>query len=429
MVVVKINRKKENIMKNIIRVLNVLVLCFSVQVWAEYVHLTWEDDPKTTMTVNWQDSKQVEGKVKYGLEKESLEKEAAVRVEKVKDIEVLRGQMIEISNEIFKRDVKTEKGSINVYKAKLTDLKPGTKYYYLIESEGKDINSFTTAPEGKENFTFIAGGDGGGSKTTAELLKVAARFRPKFFIYAGDMVGGAAATAGSWNAAFKSFLPYSLSMPIMPTPGNHDSDDDLEFTNYQARFALPQKSGSVFNYSFDYGNCHFASTLASGTSFSDERLTKTAAWLEEDLRAADPAKFKIVFAHTPVLSSGWHAGSDKVKDLFAPIFDKYRVDLYIDGHDHGYERSKPVNFTKSAEAAQLSYKDGTCYLVSGGLGSQFRQFAGSWSTAKLIQADKNHYPPDRFYFIKIEVTEDKLNIQAIGKEGQVLDDFNIEKKN
>ncbi|OGF51609.1 MAG: hypothetical protein A2044_07445 [Candidatus Firestonebacteria bacterium GWA2_43_8] len=387
-----------------------LFFCFCMQVQGRNLHLTWEDDPKTTMTLNWQDSDKKESKVKYGLTAKVLDKTADARVEKIANIGTVK--------EKNKRK-KVDKGFLYIYKAKLSDLKPSTQYYYLVESEGSDVHTFTTAPEGNDNFTFIAGGDNcGNNKPVAELIKMAQRFNPRFFIHNGDILAPAD-DVGDWNDFFKALLPLGFSMPIMPTPGNHDQDDDSDFKNYLARFALPQAKDAGLNYSFDYGNVHFVSALAAAQApLSISKLSSTASWLAKDL-ASTKKKYKIVYAHAPLVSSGDHGIDEKAKSLFTPIFDKYHVDLYINGHDHGYERSKPVNFTLAEESAQKTYKEGTCYLVTGGMGAPFYDFGGDWWTAKLI--------PQVHHLVRVDVSEEKLHIQTLDKGGQILDDFNIEK--
>ncbi|OGF50385.1 MAG: hypothetical protein A2231_02510 [Candidatus Firestonebacteria bacterium RIFOXYA2_FULL_40_8] len=416
-------------MKKIIYLAGVLVFCFCFQLRAEYTHLTWEDDPKTSMTVIWQKSEKIDGKVKYGLEKENLDQTVTARMETVKDIETERKKRIETEKEIFFRDVKTEKGLVYIYKAKLSGLKAGTQYFYSIEGDSKGINTFTTAPEGDANFTFIAGGDSGDNNTMlVQLMRAIQRYRAKFFLHAGDMAHEAADSAKIWNEFLISIQPFSFSMPVMPTPGNHDGDEDPEFVNYLARFALPKGKDNGLNYSFNYGNCHFVSLFASETKVSTDKYSKTAVWLEEDLRLANSARYKIVFAHAPLFSTGDHGSDEKARELFAPLFDKYRVNLYIDGHDHGYERSKSINYTVSKKSAQTSYKNGTCYVVAAGLASAYRKVRGDWWTAKSMQRDSKGNNKDKHYIMKIDVTDDKLKVQAIGDDGKALDDFDLPKR-
>jgi hypothetical protein len=56
----------------------------------------------------------------------------------------------------------------------------------------------------------------------------------------------------------------------------------------------------------------------------------------------------------------------EVRKVLEPLFSKHHANLVISGHDHLYERSKPISLLKSRKAPVGSYKEGTCYVVSGG---------------------------------------------------------------
>ncbi len=67
-------------------------------------------------------------------------------------------------------------------------------------------------------------------------------------------------------------------------------------------------------------------------------------WLEEVMqsRAYKKAKFKVVLMHIPPFYSGdWH-GTMHCRELFNPVFNKYRVDMVISGHTHKHGVHPPV---------------------------------------------------------------------------------------
>merc|ERR1712217_38153 len=77
------------------------------------------------------------------------------------------------------------------------------------------------------------------------------------------------------------------------------------------------------------------------------------SWLEKDLstfRKRSPMGWLVVIGHKPMYSSapgytvlGQPSGeSAKIQTAFEPFFKKYAVDLYLAGHQHGYERTAPV---------------------------------------------------------------------------------------
>ena len=61
----------------------------------------------------------------------------------------------------------------------------------------------------------------------------------------------------------------------------------------------------------------------------------------------------VVQMHQCVMSSSSDNGCDKgIREIWKPLFDQYQVDLVVNGHDHDYERSQPVNgYTPAAGQA------------------------------------------------------------------------------
>ena len=111
-------------------------------------------------------------------------------------------------------------------------------------------------------------------------------------------------------------------------------------------------------------------------------------WLEADLAAAsvDPSiDWIIVGGHRPLYSS--HSGlssngipiadSYRAQQAFESLFHQYGVDVYFDGHVHGYERTYPVYQSEVfGENTQNEYYNppATVYVVNGIAGVSFFNF-------------------------------------------------------
>ncbi len=141
--------------------------------------------------------------------------------------------------------------------------------------------------------------------------------------------------------------------------------------------------------------------FALDTNLTNEWNTQLA-WLEAELGRSD-APWKIVFGHHNIYSSG-HYGVTKylVRDL-SPLLQKYGVQLYINGHEHHYERTQPIN--------------GTTYL-SCGAGAGTRSVDHSTWTA---------YAASQLSFAAIEVYSDRIEISGVGTDNQVFDHGIIQK--
>lgn len=119
-------------------------------------------------------------------------------------------------------------------------------------------------------------------------------------------------------------------------------------------------------------------------------------WLEQELSQSN-APWKVVFAHNQIYSSAHYGVNHELIKTLTPLFKKYGVQLYINGHDHVYERSKPI--------------EGTTYLICG---------AGA-GTRPVGRSSWTAYSAEKLSFAAYEVYRDRIEISAIGTDHQVFD--------
>ncbi len=245
------------------------------------------------------------------------------------------------------------------------------------------------------------------------LIALIARQQPAFHLLAGDICyadpsgtgqpvrNAAPANAPSgfnnfdptvWTQYFASIEKSSASAPWMFATGNHDMealyDDNTApggathgYAGHAARLDLPKNGPSRCPsvYSVTYGNVAVVSVDAN--DLSQEIPTNAGysggqqlTWLTQKLGEfrADPNIDFIVafFHHCAFATSTAHASDGGVRAALAPLFDKYSVDLVVQGHNHQYERTNPIKGGKSgAQAPDRSTvhpeKDGTTYICCG----------------------------------------------------------------
>jgi 3',5'-cyclic AMP phosphodiesterase CpdA len=129
---------------------------------------------------------------------------------------------------------------------------------------------------------------------------------------------------------------------------------------------------------------------------SPERV-KQLDWLDRALTASK-AKWNIVYGHHNIYSAGvYEINQAMVKDV-TPILKKHKVRLWINGHDHNYQRSNPI--------------DGTTYMVCGGGGAGLYPVkAQSWTAfAKSIHS-----------FGIVEVYQDQILLTGMSSKGEIID--------
>lgn len=120
-------------------------------------------------------------------------------------------------------------------------------------------------------------------------------------------------------------------------------------------------------------------------------------WLQKRL-AASTAPWKVIVGHHPIYSSGFYGNDRAAIVRLAPHFSRHGVQLYINGHDHNYERSKPI--------------DGTTYLTVGNGGASLRPVVPGANSARAVST---------FGFTALSADADSLTINAWDTTGRRLD--------
>jgi 3',5'-cyclic AMP phosphodiesterase CpdA len=315
----------------------------------------------------------------------------------------------------------------NVHIVTLTDLVSGTRYYYRVSSDGNVLTSGdpffqTNKSEADPSFTFVVFGDSGtASQAQLDVAKLIEKLSPDLLLHTGDVIYPAGA-AKDYDPKF--FQPYQNTLkrvPIYPCLGNHDL-----YTNnghaYLDAFILPgEESGSASEryYSFDYANAHFICLDVETTHFPQKDDYKNSAqyrWLVKDLETKDKT-WTFVFFHKPVYSSAMSDDRSREIDLqhkLSPLFEKYQVDLVFSGHNHNYERTKPI------KEGRVS-KEGITYVITGGGGAVLdtpENYGNSPLSARLEFA---------YHVTKVSINGDSLLLEAIRPNGEVFDSYSISK--
>ncbi|MGA5702521.1 purple acid phosphatase family protein [Peterkaempfera bronchialis] len=353
-------------------------------------HLAFGNDPRKQMRVAWQVPAAVKNPVlRLGTSADDLS-------------QVVQGELRNLHS-----DYGTSAPLDQYYgHAALDGLAPGTTYYYAIghdglEAAGGPVKSFTTAPDAEGGalrpFTFTAMGDQGASAQGAlENAQITAQ-NPVFHLLAGDICYADSSGSGKltdsykpkvWDDYLTQIEPVAQSVPWMVATGNHDMESWYSPNGYGGhaqRLDLPTNgpSNCPSVYAFTYGNVAVLSLDANDVSneipanrgYSGGSQT---AWLDRTLAGlrADPKiDFIVVFFHHCAYAvTTNHASDGGVRSAWTPLFDKYTVDLVVNGHNHMYERTDPIRNGSATRTASVGdtvspVEDGTTYVVAGGGGA------------------------------------------------------------
>ena len=122
------------------------------------------------------------------------------------------------------------------------------------------------------------------------------------------------------------------------------------------------------------------------------------AWLEETLRTSR-APWKVVALHHPPYSAGYQGSNEEARAAFAPLFERYGVQLVLSGHDHDYQRSKVIG--------------GVTYVVTG----------AASGTRRTGESDFTAVSFSWHSFVDIGVYPDRIVGRALNQSGQVADEW------
>lgn len=250
-------------------------------------------------------------------------------------------------------------------------------------------------PASQTPFRFIAFGDWGAGTPFQRTLagEMAKLYQKKPFPVAlllGDNIYPYGDVKQYGKAYFEE--PYAPlirgGVSFYPTIGNHDERRG-HLKDQMAYFKMPNQYYKVSRGPVDI-------FVLNTTYFV--RSPAQQAWIKKSL-AESKARWKIVMAHHPLYSSGRHGPTEGLKAILEPLLIHYKVDLYLCGHDHDYER-----FQKT---------EGVQYIISGGGGAHLTDFR------KILPNSQVRIRAHHFLFV--EILGEDIWIKAISRYGDIID--------
>ncbi|GAB4027277.1 metallophosphoesterase [Spirosoma gilvum] len=355
----------------------------------------------------------------------------------------------------------------------LTGLQPATRYAYSIGygdtqlAAGPDYSFKTALPTGDTRpFRMWVLGDFGSGNDNQRAVYQAYRNatvnRPAdLWLWLGDNAYSFGLEEEYQQLVFPVYAPTLRNTPIFITPGNHDyADSETNFnTAYYNLFSFPQQgeaggvpSGSKSYYAANYGTVHLISLDSQGRQDGQYRLYDTTSaqvqWLKRDL-AANKLPWTIVIFHHPPYSKGGHNSDTEesmrlIRENLTPILERFGVDLVLNGHSHGYERTYRLKglqglantFDKGKNVVDnnsgrydgspnscpiLSKGQGTVYVINGSggqLGGQSPDFPHPATVYNNVTKGGS---------MILDVNDSRLDAQFLLSDGSIGDRFTLVK--
>ena len=326
----------------------------------ERIILNLTADPATEMAISWRSAPGRTGQVQYAKATNSPDYvKAPMTLAAVTDDATLAV-----------REDPTFRAAYHA--AVLKDLEPDTVYAYRVGdgTHWSEWLQFHTAAKTDAPFRFIYLGDMQNNVLSEASRTLRMAFRKAgdaaFVIHAGDLINRHDSDA-EWGEWFASGGFLYAQTPQMPTPGNHEYGKDEAARagssingQWRRQFTLPENgptdvpASRETNWYTDYQGLRLISIDSMQVDRDPIARKAIIQWLDR-LLANNPSRWTVLFLHFPLFSSEPGRDNPKVRAALKPLVDKYKVDLVLQGHDHGYARGAIGPDGPAADDAGATY--------------------------------------------------------------------------
>jgi predicted phosphodiesterase len=298
-----------------------------------------------------------------------------------------------------------------LHRVALIDLQAGRRYEYRVLGNGVALSPPLTfrAPRSADDdeMSFAVIGDTSGGSIPAEIAGRIAADAPDLVLHVGDVVYPDGRAQNYDPELLGPMAPLLATAPVMPILGDHDirSADGAPFFSV---FDLPANgiTTSPRYYSFRQGDAEFFCLDVESSEYGED--SDQYRWLERGL-AGSVARWKFVTVFEPPFSS---ENSNIVERLtLSPLFERYGVDIVFSGHEHLYERSKPIRMFGDSGTP-------VTYVVEGG---------GGASLSPYDAEDFSAFVSAVHGYVIVRIGDDTLRLEARDHGGTLIDSMTIRK--
>jgi hypothetical protein len=296
--------------------------------------LTWQRDPTTTMTVQW---------VGKPSETDSTDVSFAPQGQTVWRVATPRERPYPMTD-------------LRVFRAELTGLTPGTEYQFRIGEQSPTYRFRSMPAKATDAFRFISGGDCGVNPHAVANNAIAAKQDPMFALIGGDLGYD---DGKKVDVSLDFVRNYSRTMidsegrliPMVVCIGNHEVAGGFKSSRKDGPFFFALHDGLYAERTFaklDFGD--YLSLVLLDTDHVARIEGEQTDWLHKALRERTDIANLIVVNHVPAYPSyrlpsgpsGEPGTGEGNRTHWAPLFEKYDVDVVLEHHDHTFKRTHPI---------------------------------------------------------------------------------------
>lgn len=375
------------------------------------LYLTWQRDPRTTMTVHWHNHDAAASGLRWRVPGAASWND------------MVAGNTVgQPWTERF------------IHTAEITGLEPDWVYEFEVDGHGETFR-FRTMPAALDRaLVFGVAGDVDVTDDADAMARAMGARDPSFVVLGGDLAysfnGSEPPQPWKWHRFFQSWLDHcrtsgGLLVPMVVGIGNHevrygwaeyhpDFDDSDEWRlryapEFYRLFAFPGPRGHGV---LDFGG--YLSLLVLDTEHSSPLISGGDAqtqWLAGQLGSRREVPHLLPIYHIPAHPSnrnpadGRHA---RIREHWVPLFEQAGVKTAFEFHDHTFKRTKPL--LGGVEDAR-----GIVYLGDGAWGVGLRQPDTARDFLETAEARHHAY--------LVEISAAGRRISALDKNGVVFDEL------
>jgi 3',5'-cyclic AMP phosphodiesterase CpdA len=322
------------------------------------------------------------------------------------------------------------------HSVEFTGLIPDTTYAYRVgdgERWSEWFHFRTASQDLNKKFSFLYLGDAQNYilELWARLIRQGFKTAPdaSFIVHAGDLISNAHSEQ-EWEEWFYAGNFIHSMLPSLSTPGNHeyrpitqveaDAGERTLSVQWRPHFTLPLNGPKEYEdlketvYYMDYQDMRIISLN------SNRKQAEQIPWLENVL-ANNTKKWTVITYHHPLFSASDGRDNERLRNLWKPIFDKYKVDLVLQGHDHSYARGRVSPGENVIDGVNLRDQTGTVYVVSVSGGKMYN-IGKDWTA---LGAERERIAENTQLFQVITIEGDRLRFEAYTAIGELYDAFDL----
>ena len=382
--------------------------------------LTFNGNPSTKRAVTWRTDSSVK-------KAEAQIAVAGINSDFVKETSTYTANTEEFDLGLYKSNKSL---IVNYHSVVFENLKPNTLYAYRVgfAENWSEWIQFKTANDTYSPTQFVYFGDAQNDILNhwSRVIRMAYKTAPdaSFVIHAGDLVDSAHKD-NEWAQWFKAGGFIHSQWTAIPVVGNHEFQrfDGYEGTlprrlsiQWRPQFTLPVEENLDEKlhetvYSVEYQDILVLVLNSTG------QLEEQTEYIREKLTNSD-AKWKIVTNHHSVFSPAEGRDFEYARKVWKPLFEKYGVDLVLNGHDHTYARGHtPVKSQNVNESGIFK----TLYVTSVSGPKQYKLDKDQIKNYEIDGYKSDKMGEETQFFQVINIDSNKLTYSAYTTLGDLYD--------